>query len=170
MENWGQNSWGKNLPENTHTHTHTHKHTHTHTHHRYMYCRENPNTKCISITASLVLIIGHAITKAQNHLEKLQLKCDASAFSVSCWCYYQSPATPHATYIWLWQKCMKVRLSATVLTRNITLVNSGRNIPSHFHTFHTWISHYISQFVERTIFWIRGCIPNILFMLVVLLK
>jgi hypothetical protein len=157
-----------------HAHTRKHArartHTHTHTHHRYLYCKEYPNRRCISITVSVVLTIRHAITKAQNHLEKLQLKCDPSAFSVCCWCYYQSPTTLHTTCIWLWQKRMKVRLSATGLTCNKTLTNSGRNIPSHFHTFHTRISHYMPQFVKGTIFIIRGCIPNILFMLVGLLK
>jgi len=35
---------------------------------------------------------------------------------------------------------------------------------------HAWISHYMSEFVDRTIFRIRRHIPNILFMLVGLLK
>jgi hypothetical protein len=149
---------------------HTRTHTHTHTHHRYLYCKEYPNRRCISITVSVVLTIRHDITKAQNRLEKLQLKCDPPAFSVCCCCYYKSPTTFHTTYIWLWQKHMKVRLSAPSLTCNKTLANSGRNIPSNFHTFHTRINHYMPQFVERNIIRIRGCITNILFMLVGLLK
>ena len=116
---------------------------HIHTNHKYMYCKEYPNTRCISITASLVLTIGHAITKAQNHLEKLQLKCDPSAFSVCCWCYCQSPTKLHTTYIWLWQNRMKVRRSATCVTHNKTLANSGRNIPSHFQV----LTHFTLELV-----------------------
>ena len=131
MENWGQNSWGKTLRARTHTH------------HRYMYCKEYPNVTCISITASLVLTTGHAVTEAQNHLEKFQLKCDPSVFSVCCLSYYQSPATLHTTYVWLWQKCTKVRFSATGLTHNKTLAKSGRNIPSHFQV----LTHFTLELV-----------------------
>ena len=108
-----------------------------------MSCKEYHNARCISITASLVLTIGHAVTKAQNHLKKLQLKCDQSAFSVRCLSYYQSPATLQTTYVWLWQKYMKVRLSATGLTRNKTLPNSGRNIPSQFQV----LTHFTLELV-----------------------
>jgi hypothetical protein len=108
-----------------------------------MSCKEYPNARCISISASLVLTIGHAVTKAQNHLERLQLKHDPSAFSVRCLSYYKSPATLHTTYICLWQKCMKVRLSATGLRHNKTLANSGRNISSHFQV----LTHFTLELV-----------------------
>ena len=45
--------------------------------------------------------------------------------------YTRSPTTFNTTHIWLWQKYVSVRQSTNGQTCNKTLVNAGRNIPSH---------------------------------------
>jgi hypothetical protein len=130
-----------------------------------MYCKEYPNSRCISITAYLVLTTGHAVTKAKTTWRNFNWNMTHQYLVYAVKLLPKSCYTSHNLRLAL----AKVYESKAQCYWFNTQQNTGQiwkkySLPfSGINTFHTRIGHYMPQFVERTVFRIRRCIPNILF-------